>query len=419
MGNDFLGRAPKWTTRWGIYVITIFFMIMLFSSFLISYNDVLVGEIEITTTTPSEIIKSPREGQITELLKHVGEKVNSGDIIAILNSSANYHDIALVRSAVEQGILVDSLNDIIDRQNTILNLGTVQQEYSQYQKALMRLSTFNKLKRNVSEYNLISKQLYSKRNSLNRLAQSLQTTKRNNDLVKSNHERMITLFDKGVISKAELETSEMNLLESVQQNNTLSQQYSEVLTEVTGVETRALESNFDGMEQFQELINQLDISKQELLNAIDKWGLENLLISQSTGHLSLMDVWSQYQNVSKGEEVFSISPDAKSSLIGLCKLPVNKFGKVKVGQKAVIKLYNYPYEEWGNLEGNITYLSEVPKQGEYLYYTAYVQIENLTTSFGRTIDFKRTLIGQSEIILEPSTLFDRLLFNTRKLFTTN
>ncbi len=63
-------------------------------------------------------------------------------------------------------------------------------------------------------------------------------------------------------------------------------------------------------------------------------------------------------------------PSGDKNIFGRLLLPVRGAGKVKVGQHVNIRLANYPYLEFGQLEGVITNISSVPSGGFY-----YVQGE--------------------------------------------
>ena len=103
-------------------------------------------------------------------------------------------------------------------------------------------------------------------------------------------------------------------------------------------------------------------------------------------------------------------------IIGRVTLPIRNSGKVKAGQKVIIKLDNYPFEEWGSLIGEIENISEVPKQGEETFYTLYIGVRELTTSFGKTITFKQEMQGTAEIVVEELTVLQRIFYELRKVF---
>jgi len=113
--------------------------------------------------------------------------------------------------------------------------------------------------------------------------------------------------------------------------------------------------------------------------------------------------------------LFTVIPDDASEIIGQIDLPLHNSGKVRNGQRAIIKLTNYPFREWGSLEGRITNISKVPKKEEKMY-TAYLTIDSLKTSFGHEIDFKQEMQGTAEIVIEELSLLERILYEFRGIF---
>jgi HlyD family secretion protein len=88
-------------------------------------------------------------------------------------------------------------------------------------------------------------------------------------------------------------------------------------------------------------------------------------------------------------------------------LPAIGAGKVKVGQKVNIRLDNYPYMEFGMLEGRIANISDIPDQG--MYYATVVFPDGLITSYGKALVFTQRLNGTAEIITNDIRLLHRIL----------
>ena len=109
-------------------------------------------------------------------------------------------------------------------------------------------------------------------------------------------------------------------------------------------------------------------------------------------------------------------PNDLEEIIGRVTLPIRNSGKVQVGQKVIVKLANYPFEEWGSLEGEIRSISEVPKQGEEAFYTLYIELKGLTTSYGKEIAFKQEMQGTADIVVEELTVLQRIFYQLRKVF---
>lgn len=124
---------------------------------------------------------------------------------------------------------------------------------------------------------------------------------------------------------------------------------------------------------------------------------------------------SKNQNITVGEKVVTIIPSGDKNIFGRLLLPVQGAGKVKVGQHVNIKLANYPYMEFGQLEGVITNISSVPSGG--FYYVKVNFPNGMTTSYGMKIPFSQNLQGSAEIITKDIRLFYRMLQPVKFILT--
>lgn len=164
------------------------------------------------------------------------------------------------------------------------------------------------------------------------------------------------------------------------------------------------------------LKQQLENARQNLDNSIASWEQRYILKSPIDGMVTFFDVLNKYQNVSNEETIFTVVPNNQEGIMGRAILPAQNSGKVKVGQKVMIKLDNYPFQEWGSLEGKVSSISDVPKQGEQALYAIQIEINSLTTSYGKSIDFKPEMQGKAEVIIEELTIMERIFYQLRKTF---
>jgi hypothetical protein len=109
--------------------------------------------------------------------------------------------------------------------------------------------------------------------------------------------------------------------------------------------------------------------------------------------------------------VFTISPTGQQTYYAWVKMPVANSGKVRVGQEVLIKLANYPYQEFGTLNGRVLSITSVPKDGSYLLKVALPR--QLRTSAELTLEAKQELIGVAEVITDKLSLLSRM-FNFLK-----
>jgi hypothetical protein len=101
------------------------------------------------------------------------------------------------------------------------------------------------------------------------------------------------------------------------------------------------------------------------------------LESPIEGRVSFYNIWGKYQNVTEDQIVFTVVPIGNVEYLGMCQMPIRNSGKVKVGQRVILKLENYPYREWGSLEGEVKVISDVPRTGDYKGYMVFVGLKDL------------------------------------------
>lgn len=94
-------------------------------------------------------------------------------------------------------------------------------------------------------------------------------------------------------------------------------------------------------------------------------------------------------------------------------IPQNSVRKVATGQRVIIKLNSYPYEQYGSLEGKIKHTSTtVDNNGNYL---AEVEIISSTPSTNTAIQLSSGMRGDAEIITQDATIFQRISRNIVKV----
>ena len=153
---------------------------------------------------------------------------------------------------------------------------------------------------------------------------------------------------------------------------------------------------------------------QNLMNRLSEWEQTNVIKAPIDGQISYFSFWSENQYVKQGDDIFTIIPKNQSETIGKVLLPIQNTGKLKVGQKAIIKLDNYPYSEFGVLEGTVRKISSIAKQNNYAVEICFSK--ELTTTTGTIISSKNEIQGSINIVTEDLRLIERIFYQIRKLF---
>ena len=95
-------------------------------------------------------------------------------------------------------------------------------------------------------------------------------------------------------------------------------------------------------------------------------------------------------------------------------IPSVNSGKVIPGQKVLIKLDNYRYQEFGIVEGRVQNISLTPgEKGNY--YVDVLLLNGLKTSYNKNLPFDKELKGNAEIVTQDLRLIERFFYQIRKL----
>jgi hypothetical protein len=155
-------------------------------------------------------------------------------------------------------------------------------------------------------------------------------------------------------------------------------------------------------------------ANNNLLGAIDVWELNYLVKSPIEGEITFSKFWSKNQNVAKGEIVFTVIPGKESKLLGKVQLKRIGSGKVKPGQQVNIKFDNYPYMEYGMVEGRVNRISKVPTNDNYALEVDLPK--GLVSSYGVNFEFNNEIQGTAEIVTEDMRLIQRIFNPIKSLF---
>ena len=140
-----------------------------------------------------------------------------------------------------------------------------------------------------------------------------------------------------------------------------------------------------------------------------------VLRSSIDGKVSYLQLWAVNQTVNAGDTIFAIIPSTENNYIGKVKATAQNSGKIKIGQKVLIRLANYPDNEFGIIEGQLKAISLTPdKDGNLLID---VSLPNgLQTSYKKQIIFQQEMSGTASIVTEDLRLLERLLYQFRDVF---
>src|SRR4030042_811818 len=213
--QEIIGRTPGWITLWGITMVFGFILILLLFALIFRYPDSVKSAIVITTENPPANLMARASGNIQKIFVVDNQRVNPGDLLAIIDNPANYNDVILIRRWTDSIMADTGSYNFPDRQkplNTSFQLGEIQPTISAY---FNHLSDYTYYRKDNPEKQRIEalKQELDRYGELNReLAKQSNILKKEFELIRKQHDRNIALHTSGTISDADLEKSESVLL---------------------------------------------------------------------------------------------------------------------------------------------------------------------------------------------------------------
>lgn len=411
--QDVLTTPPHWMVRWGNTLFFIVLILILIMSYIIKYPEFINAPIIISSQNPPEKIEARISSKIEKILIHDQQKVKKGDILVVLQSTGNYQDILELKDIVNS-INIDNMVSFPLYKTSRFRLGELQSDYNSFAKALTDEMLFTNLKPYAPDDIAIDQNISENKNQLNILKQQLNLENAKYTLTKKNYERTLSLFEQGVISKMEFENEKLKFLQAQQSIENIKMSISQLEYGAKNLQKTKKNVNINSIKDKTNYSTQSLYLLEQLKKAITEWEQNYLLISSTNGTVSFQNFLGINQHISVGENIISIMPNEKEGIIGRMNIPSANSGKVAIGNKVLIKLDNYQYQEFGIIEGKVKNVSITPdKQGNYYVYI--ILPNGLKTSYNKDIIFDKEMKGNADIVTQDLRLIERFFYQIRKL----
>jgi multidrug resistance efflux pump len=413
--QDILTKVPHWMIRWGTVLIFAIIFLLFFVSWFIKYPDVVNTEIVITTNIPPEKIVSKSSGRIEAILVKNKAIVPKNTTLAIIENTANYKDVFLLKSIVDKYNVNDSKKAFPFALLKNVQLGEIESAFAVFQKDYQA----EQLNEDLQPFAVENRAQISEKVQIKERLEILQQQKVINEselqLQKNEIARFETLFNKGIISAQEMEAKKLTYLQAQKSYKGLLSSISQLRSSLIDNTKSSQSSHINSTKEEVNLGRNMAQSFYQLKKVIKDWELAYTLKTSVSGVVTFLQVWTENQTINVGDNVFSIIPDAKNGFVGKVKAPALNSGKIKVGQKVNIRLANFPDREFGVLRGKIKNISLVPdKDGNLLLDVALPN--GLETSYKKKIVFQQEMKGSAEIVTEDLRLIERILYQFKSIF---
>lgn len=151
----------------------------------------------------------------------------------------------------------------------------------------------------------------------------------------------------------------------------------------------------------------------QLLASIHSWEMAYCLMAPAEGKVQLLLQEAPNQYLSSGNIFARIVPKEGESWVGRALLPLQRSGKVKVGQRVIVRFTNFPDQEFGIVNGRLSSVSLVPSEDNYMIEIVFP--DGLITNYGKSLPVFYEMKATAEIVTDDLRLIERFFQPLKKI----
>jgi HlyD family secretion protein len=417
--QEILGSVPHWILRWGVTVLAAVVLILLAGSAVFKYPDIIPAPVVLTGSTPPATVVAHASGKLKELYVEDNQNVKKDDYLGIIDNPALTADIRHLKWYLDSLDLEQTAQLHLPDKN--LKVGTLQNLYASFYVALFNYTEYLRQLYYPQKMILTKERMAQYEMQYENLLRQQKIMNEQFELTRKGYVRDSLLYLKGGVSGKELDNSKSQYLQSLLSQENMQSSLNSLRMQIDQLKESLFDTGYQDTEKGNSLLSQLQSLLSQLKTEIQAWELNYVLLAPIDGKVTFTNFWIENQNVVAGGEIFTIVPENEFSIIGKAMLPIARSGKVEPGQKANIRLENFPENEYGILRGVVQNISLVPvQQGETAYYILEIALPGkLQTTYKKELPYLPNMQGRADIITDDISLLERFILPVKKILTEN
>lgn len=288
---------------------------------------------------------------------------------------------------------------------------TVVKNYAEYQ----RLLTDNY---NPQRIALLNRQIadYRRLVMVNEAQAAINAEEFRNAEIKYQADRK--LYDDKVYGRLEFLREENAYLQKKKENETYRRTAIENSLTLSEREKQVAELDYELLQKSRTYRDAIQQAVANIQNTLKTWQQTYLLTAPIMGKLNYLHELTENQFVRPNDTLFAVIPNGQP-LIGVISVGVQGMGKLQVGQEVLIRLDDYPYQEYGLVRGRVQQILPTPSRRQY---RAVITLPNGLSSGQATdkpLHFHPELTGTAEIITDDRRLIEQAFTGLMGLLRRN
>ncbi|KYH07134.1 hypothetical protein A1704_00185 [Chryseobacterium cucumeris] len=356
---------------------------------------------------PSISLVANHQGPVV-ILKKDHEAVNKGDIVAYIENEASFQEMLALEKTMLNFNADTDFASFYQALPKIVHVGEINNNYFTFVNALQQYVLFSKNDLYDKQQKLLDNLASKQEKQLHLQKDRVKMINKNDKLEYNKLTRDSVLRDAQIISQQQFEDTEQNYLNALQYNNTTKQEIHKLDQEILSTKNKSTEARILKTEKEEKLISDLYNSYNDLINKIRAWKRAFLIIAPVGGKVQFLSFLKNNQYINHQDPIFAIVP-ASNKVNGQMLISDFGLGKIKQSQDVLIRLNNFPHEEYGVIKAKVikvSFLGNTVKtvNGDEKKYMVDLAI----TAAGGTI-LSDGVVGEGEILTDNKRLYERVL----------
>jgi multidrug efflux pump subunit AcrA (membrane-fusion protein) len=412
--HEVVSYRPHWIVRKGNVFFLLIILFLLSLTWFIKYPDIVNASARLVAINPPKLITARAEGRLLKLFVANEQSVTKDQHLGYIESTANYEQVMKLKNWINQIIIATEKNkyDILisEPMPQLADLGELQVNYQSFENEFAETKQILNGGYYVKKRNALQKDVQFLITLKNNSSQQKELLERDKQLQQKEYDAYETLARDKVVAPLELNQYKSKLLAKDQGLQQMNVQITSSDINRHNKEKELLELQKTVADQQQKFHSAL----LDLKSQIEKWLQQYVLVASEEGKVLFVSSLQENEMISNGQQLFFIQPDATNVYAELMAAQ-NRFGKIKNGQRVMIKPESFPSNEFGYIIGKISYISNIPNRRDSFLIKADLP-KGLKTNYNKDIFFSNDLSARAEIITDNRKLFDRLTGQLKQFF---
>jgi len=403
--NEMLSHPPSWIIRSGNGLFLLILVLMIGLSWLIEYSDEIKGEVTVTTAQPPIELINQLYVQLKSIAVNDQQNVTKGQLLVQFDNQASNEDIEKANRYLDQLAILNLQNQSsIPVYSENLQLGTFQESWTTLET---RINEWNStFKSNVLNEQLLSIQReITYRERLQTIAsRKIKLSESEYTLIADELQSSERLAQESAISKQTLNQDKRSETQAMQGVQSQKEQYVQNLIQLNTLRSQSLQLKHDNEQKQQQLLSGINLALVTLKNQFVEWKKSAIWTAPCNGKVLFNKQLQINKFYGANQATLVVVPNG-NSYIATAAIESTGAGKVKVGQKAFIELLDYSKADYGMIEGIVTHITQIDKEGKY---EVKIRLpKQLKTTYKKQIPLKAQLKGTVKIITKRKRLLER------------